>query len=154
VVERPAPVVPRDAAALAPPRAAPAAASAPNNSVQRTASGAVISAPLPKYVPPPTLPRVYTAPDADQLRRICARVEALAVSLAGVSPEYAHGFTARFQAAVGPNVEIYPVAIYYWIVRSAGKKIDNVTAATGLVAIHRDGRILGLKDLPAVDGAP
>jgi hypothetical protein len=82
---------------------------------------------------------------------MCARIEAAVVARAGVSPEYARGVTARFQSVVAPNAEIYPVAMYYFIVREAGLKHDNATAAAGLATAHRNRAILVLKDLPAIE---
>jgi len=82
---------------------------------------------------------------------MCGRVEAAVVSLAGLTPEYTRGITARFQSQIGANTEIYPVAMYYFIVREAGLKHDNATAAAALANAQRTRAILGLKDLGAID---
>jgi hypothetical protein len=66
-----------------------------------------------------------------------------------VSQEYAQGITHRLQATVGNSGEIYPVAMYWFIVREAALKVDRATAATQLAAAHNDGRIQRLRDLPA-----
>jgi hypothetical protein len=102
-------------------------------------------------VAPPSLPRVYLPEDAEQLRRMCGRVESAVVALAGLTPEYARGITARFQAQIGANAEIYPVAMYYFIVREAGLKHDSATAGAALAAAQRTRAILVLKDLAAID---
>jgi hypothetical protein len=82
---------------------------------------------------------------------MCSRVEAAVVSLAGITPEYARGITGRFQAQVGASTEIYPVAMYYFIVREAGLKHDNATAGAALATAQRTKAILVLKDLAAID---
>jgi hypothetical protein len=82
---------------------------------------------------------------------MCARVEATVVSLAGITPEYARGITNRFQAQVGASTEIYPVAMYYFIVREAGLKHDSAAASAALANAQRTKAILVLKDLPAID---
>jgi len=82
---------------------------------------------------------------------MCARVEAAVVALAGIAPEYARGITGRFQAQIGSGGEIYPVAMYYFIVREAGLKHDNATAASALANAHRTKALLVLKDLAAID---
>jgi serine/threonine protein kinase len=129
--------------------AAPVRAGVSTAPVQR-GTGAVFS-PAPAKVAPPSLPRVYLPGDAEQLRRMCARVEAAVVALAGITPEYARGITGRFQAQVGTDAEIYPVAMYYFIVREAGLKHDNATAAAALATAQRTKAILVLKDLAAID---
>jgi hypothetical protein len=82
---------------------------------------------------------------------MCGRVESAVVSQAGLTPEYARGITGRFQAQIGANAEIYPVAMYYFIVREAGLKHDNATAAAALANAQRTRTILVLKDLAAID---
>jgi hypothetical protein len=107
-------------------------------------AGPVYSA-APAKVAAPNLPRAYVPDDGDQLRRMCARVESAVVS-AGVSPDYARGITGRFQGQVGPKSEIYPAAMYYFIVREAGLKHDNGTAAAALATAQRDQTIVRLKE--------
>jgi hypothetical protein len=137
----------------APPVASATSAHVTAPAAPRTSGDAVYSAPPPAKVPPPTLPRAYVPSDAADLHRVCARVESSVIALAGVSPEFAHGITGRLQAAAAPTGEVYPVAMYYFIVREAALNHDSGTAAAGLAAAHRDQRILRLKDLPAVETA-
>jgi hypothetical protein len=132
------------------PPAPPAAVAHTATASMHPHSGPVYSS-APAKVAAPSLPHVYVPESAEQLRRMCARVEAAVVSVAGVSPDYAQGITGRLQAQLEPSAEIYPVAMYYFIVREAGLKHDNGTAAAALAAAHRDRAILRLKDLPAVD---
>jgi serine/threonine protein kinase len=134
-----------------PPTAKPAAVVRTTPPPAAQGHGGAVYSQAPAKVAPPSLPRVYVPEDADQLRRICGRVESAAVSLAGLTPDYARGITGRFQAQVGPNSEIYPVAMYYFIVREAGLKHDSVTAATALANAQRTRAILILKDLAAID---
>ena len=109
---------------------------------------------MPKArVPPPPLPRVYLARDSGQLARVCQAVESATVLLAGVSPEFARGITAALRRVVGPNTEIYPIGMYYFIVREAGLKRDSFTAASNLAAAQSNGAILRLKDLPGVESS-
>ena len=143
----PPPAKPPEASATPPPRVLPS----PVGPAAPARAGAVFSAPPPAKLPPPALPRVYVPADGAELRRMCARVESTVTSLAGVSPEYARGITGRMQAVAAAGAEIYPVAMFYFIVREAALKHDSATAANGLAAAHRDGRILRLKDLPAVE---
>jgi len=136
-----------------PPKAPALARATPPPPAPRASTGAVYS-PAPAKVAPPRLPRVYVPEDAEALRRICARVEATVVSLAGITPEYARGITGRFQAQIGASTEIYPVAMYYFIVREAGLKHDSAAASAALASAQRTKAILVLKDLPAIDPAP
>jgi serine/threonine protein kinase len=116
-------------------------------------AGPVMSA-LPKSpVPIPTLPREVVARDGDILGRVCTAVESTVISLAGVSPEFARGITAPLRRRVGTNAAVYPIAMYYFIVREAALKHDNITAATNLAAAHSSGLILKLKNLPGVERA-
>lgn len=77
---------------------------------------------------------------------MCARIEAAAVSLARVSPEYAHGITEPLRRQLGKGEQIYPAAMYVFIVREAGFKHDKATAAARLVTALRDGQMLRLKE--------
>jgi hypothetical protein len=120
---------------------------------KRAGHGAAVFSPAPAKVAPPSLPRVYLPEDGEQLRRMCGRVESAVVTLAGLTPEYAHGITGRFQAQIGAHTEIYPAAMYYFIVREAGLKHDNTTAAAALVDAQRTRAILGLKDFDAIETA-
>ena len=91
--------------------------------------------------------------DGEQLARVCQAVETTTISLAGVSPEFARGITSAFRRRVRSNSAVYPIAMYYFIVREAGLKHDNVTAGSNLAAAHVDGSILRLKNLPGVERA-
>jgi hypothetical protein len=135
----PTPTAPPPVAALAPKPAAVAASAA---------SGLIYSAKPAAKIPPPSLPRVFTAKDAEQLARVCAVVEQATVS-AGVSPEYARGVTASLRRLVGVNADLYPVAMYYFIVREAGLGHDKGAAASNLASAHSSGLILKFKNLPA-----
>jgi hypothetical protein len=146
--ERPPPVL-----AEAPPPPAPTPPA-----VAPAASGVTTSAPaagpavnnLRSPVPKPTLPRVYQARDADQVARVLAAVEA-ALPRAGISPEYARGITGAFRRVIGGSAEIYPVAMYYYIVREAYLKHDKSAAAGNLAAAQSNGVILKFKNLPAIE---
>jgi eukaryotic-like serine/threonine-protein kinase len=139
----PAPEVIPDPAPPAPVPAEPAAV-----------PGRIFSrAPLAR-VPGPPLPRVFQPEDGEQLAGMCRRIEAAAVTLAGVSPEFARGLTAPMQKQVETDGKIYPVAMYYFIVREAALKHDSAAAAAALAAAHRDGLILRFKDLPAIEASP
>lgn len=105
-------------------------------------------------IPVPTLPRVYVAKDGTQLARVCAAVELALVSQAGVTPAFARGITGPIRRSVGTNSALYPVAMYYFIVREAGLQHDNHTAAANLASAHGSGILLKLKNLPAIERAP
>ena len=66
-------------------------------------SGPVVSARPKDPVPVPSLPRVFTSPDPEQIARVCQLVENAAVSLAGVSPEYARGITGALRPVAAPG---------------------------------------------------
>jgi hypothetical protein len=105
-------------------------------------------------VPLPSLPRVMRDPEPEQLARVCRAVEAAAISLAGVSPEFARGITEPFRRAVTGPATIYPIGMYYFVVREAGSKRDSVTAAANLTFAQSSGAILRFKDLPGKDTGP
>jgi serine/threonine protein kinase len=117
------------------------------------AGGPTISAVPKSPVPIPTLPREVVARDGDLLARVCQAVESSVVTLAGVSPEYARGITIPLRRRVGTNAAVYPIAMYYFIVREAALKHDNVTAATNLANAHTSGLILKLRNLPGMERA-
>lgn len=135
-----------------PPAEAPAVAVAALPS-EASANGPVTSATPKSPIPVPTLPRVYVAKDGAQLARVCAAVEQALVSQAGVTPAFARGITAPIRRSVGTNAELYPVAMYYFIVREAGLQHDNQTAAANLASAHGSGVLLKLKNLPAIERA-
>jgi hypothetical protein len=113
--------------------------------------GALVSATPKSPIPKPTLPRTFFASDAEQLARACVLVEMTIVSQAGVSPDWARGITGPFRRLVGVNAEVYPVAMYYFLIREAGLGHDNRAAAANLASVHASGLILKFKNLPAVD---
>jgi eukaryotic-like serine/threonine-protein kinase len=146
-----APAAPESGSALTPARqrAAPPPAPVP----PRAPSGPTISAVPKSPVPIPTLPREVLARDGDLLGRVCQAVESSVIALAGVSPEFARGITTPLRRRVGTNAAIYPIAMYYFIVREAALKHDNVTAGANLAAAHASGLILKLRNLPGVERA-
>ena len=97
----------------------------------------------------PTLPRVRVAQSPAELETICAAVEAAVVGLAGVSAEFAQGITAPLPRTV--RGAIYPIAMYYFIIREAGLGHDGATAAANLLAAQTSGAFVQLKDLPGID---
>src|SRR6185295_12893844 len=99
-----------------------------------SSSGPTISAAPKSPVPIPTLPRVLSEPGADQVARACQLVESAAVSLAGVSPEFARGVTGPLRRTLKQQSAIYPIAMYYFVVREAALRHDRATAAANLVA--------------------
>jgi hypothetical protein len=102
-------------------------------------------------IPLPTLPRVFASADNDQLARVCQQVESATISLAGLSPEFARGITGPMRRQVRPNAPIYPIGMYYFIVREAGLRRDSATAASNLAAAVASGAIVHLKGLPGND---
>jgi eukaryotic-like serine/threonine-protein kinase len=113
--------------------------------------GAIVSAKPKSPIPKPTLPRTFFASDAEQVARACVLVEMTIVSQAGVSPDWARGVTGPFRRLVGTNAEVYPVAMYYFLIREAGMGHDNKKAAANLAGVHSSGLILKFKNLPAID---
>jgi serine/threonine protein kinase len=92
-------------------------------------------------VPAPSLPRVYVTEDSERLARVCQQVESAVISLAGVRPDYARGITTQLRRQVRPNTPIYPMAMYYFVIREAAQKRDRATAAANLAAAHASGLI-------------
>ena len=137
---RPAPPEPR---AAVPPAAAPR----PNEAIYS-------ERPKPK-IPVPRLPRSLRTRGPDDLARVCQQVEREVV-LAGVTPTFASGVTGLLASAMGgrTDVEIYPVGLYYFIIREAGLGHDQATAARNLVGSHLDQSIRRFSALPARDRAP
>jgi hypothetical protein len=87
------------------------------------------------------LPRVFVTEDIERMARVCQQVEATVVALAGVSPQFARGITAPLRRQLRPNRPIYPVAMYYFVIREAAQKRDPRTAATNLAAAQASGLI-------------
>jgi hypothetical protein len=102
-------------------------------------------------IPKPTLPREYTAYNAEQVGRVCQLVESAAVSLGGVSPEFSRDITGPFRRALGGGGEVYGIAMYYFIIREASLQHDSKTAAENLAAAQAKGLLPRLKNLPGND---
>jgi hypothetical protein len=92
-------------------------------------------------VPAPALPAVLVTGDSDRVARVCLQVEAAVVANAGVSVAFARNITAPFRRVVRPNTPIYPLAMYYFIVREAAAKRDRTIAAANLAAAQSSGRL-------------
>jgi serine/threonine protein kinase len=114
-------------------------------------SGPVVSVMPRSPIPKPTLPRDHFAENADQVSRVCQLVESAAVSLGGVSQEFARGITGPFRRSLGGSGEMYGVAMYYFIIREASLQHDSKTAAENLAAAQSKGLLLHLKNLPGND---
>jgi serine/threonine protein kinase len=150
---RPAPVAARQAGPTA---GADGSAFRVANATGQPAAGAAAAQRGPIYsvtphadIGKPTLPRSAVVRDAEQLREICGRVESSVISLAGVSPEFARGITGSLRRRVTAGSEVYPVAMYYFIIREAALKHERAGAAEALAAAHSNHQILILRDLPA-----
>jgi hypothetical protein len=138
LAERPAP--------LAKPAKAPTPAALRSSSAAPATAGPVLSTVPKSPIPIPRLAQAYRVADREGLAHVCRSVEA-AVIAAGVSPEFARGITARMQRAAEPGTTIYPSAMYYFVVREAGLRHDQQTAAANLAAQFRD--LAGFRQLPA-----
>jgi hypothetical protein len=105
--------------------------------------------PNPK-VPMPGLPRSHVVDDDEDLARVFALVEQEAVR-AGVTPAFAEGITTMlFGALEGEkSVRVYPVGMYYFIVREAALGHDKASAARSLLDRHLDQGVVRLSSLPA-----
>jgi hypothetical protein len=102
-------------------------------------------------IPKPTLPRDYFAENGEEVSRVCQLVEAAAVSLGGVSSEFARGITGPLRRSLGGGGKMYGVAMYYFIIREASLQHDSKTAAENLAAAQSRGLLPRLKDLPGND---
>jgi hypothetical protein len=141
-------------APAAPRSASPAASTVERPTERPPAAGGIVSATPKSPVPIPALPRVFTSQDVGQLARVCQAVEATAVSQAGVSPEFARGVTGPLRRLLQRQTPIYPIAMYYFLVREAALKHDSATAAANLAAAQSSGAILRFKDLPGIERNP
>ena len=110
----------------------------------------VVSAVPRSPVLSPALPRVHVVGDREELRRIFQALEAEAVA-AGVTPAFAGQVTAAVQRKLRVGSNVYPVAMYYFIVREAALRHDSRLAAENLASALSTGLILKLRDLPAKD---
>jgi serine/threonine-protein kinase len=148
---KPAPkpaATPSEQPALAPaPTPAPAPPPAPKPVATTMNESAVVSARPKAKIPAPHLPRMHEAKSADELARMCGAVEAETVSLAGVSPEFAKGITASLRGALGGrSAQIYPEAMYYFIVTEAARGRDKKTASLNLLTAHNSEGLRKLGD--------
>ncbi len=138
-----------DRGALTPARLAAAPAPAAPR-VQSTPTAP--PAPRPRAtVPIPTLPRIHIADDPEQLARACRAVENAVVTVAGVNPTFARGSTDRLCRSVPAHAPIYPIAMYYFLVREAALEHDSNAASANLEAAHASGVIVRYKDLPGIE---
>jgi serine/threonine-protein kinase len=151
----PRPIATRDLAMPPASVATPAAAGGTSppaaGTPQIRSSGPVLSVMPKSPVPKPTLPRDHLAENSEEVSRVCQLVEDAAVSLGGVSPEFAHGITGPLRRSLAGGGEMYGVAMYYFIIREASLQHDSKTAAEGLAAAQSKGLLLRLKDLPGND---
>jgi hypothetical protein len=99
-------------------------------------------------VPPPDLPRLLRAEGPQQIQRVFATVEQEAAR-AGCSPGFTRGISDALRGALSgwQAPDIYPSAMYYFIVREASVGRDRETTAQELVAAHRSGVLKALMRL-------
>jgi hypothetical protein len=90
-------------------------------------------------------------PQPDQVARACQAVESAAISQAGVSPEFARGVTGPFRRSLKAQAAIYPIAMYYFVVREAALKHNSAAAAAALATAQANGTLVRFKDLPGID---
>jgi serine/threonine protein kinase len=125
--------IPAIAAPQTPPPRPPAPAAGPTPPAPSPPAAAEQSVPIP------SLPRVVVTEDAERLARALAQVESSATRLAGVSPDFTRGVTARLRRSIRPRTPIYPVAMYYFLVREAAQGRDKMTAAANLAVAQASG---------------
>lgn len=135
-------------------------ANAPPPAASSPAASAVARAPVVSVKPrspiqQPHLPKTYNARDVDEITRVFRIIENEAVAQAGITPEFARGITDSVRNAISGQggSQIYPVAMYYMIVREAARGVDNRAAAENLVSMVRSGAVMKFKDLPSIDRA-
>ena len=83
----------------------------------------------------------------DALRRILEMVEGEAAA-AGVTPAYAREVTSSVERVLPVGSTVYPVAVYYFIIREAALRHDSRLAAANLASALSTGQIVKLSDLP------
>jgi serine/threonine-protein kinase len=127
------------------------APSRPASAPTANAGGRAVSVMPKSPIPIPTLPRVLQG-EPEQMARACQAVETAAIRLAGVSPEFARGVTGPMRRALRPGTPIYPIGMFYFVVREAGLRHDHQTAAANLAAAQWNGLILRYKNLPGIEG--
>jgi serine/threonine protein kinase len=138
---------PVDPFAAPPPARAAAGPATSSGSLMAPVVSAMPHSPIPK----PTLPRLVRATESERLWQVCQMVELLVVSRAGVTREFARGITGPLRRQVGQGSLVYPVGMYYFIVHEAALRHDNLVAGANLAAAHRDGSLVKLNDLPALE---
>jgi hypothetical protein len=107
--------------------------------VPRPDGGHVTSGRPRDSIPPPRLQSVYQAHGREDLAAMCQLVEGETVSRAGVTPAFASGVTTALRQALenGDSVEIYPAAMYYFIISEAARGHDKEAAGRALLASHK-----------------
>jgi serine/threonine protein kinase len=97
----------------------------------------------------PALPKLYTAQGPDDLQRILTAVEQETVK-AGCSPEFSRGITgAVYRTLVGQrSAEVFPAAMYYFIVTQAALGREKKIAEDELRRAHSSGIVRALNRLP------
>jgi serine/threonine protein kinase len=153
MVVRSAPSAP-DSSTPAGPALPAAAAARPASATPpaHPASGGLVHSAFSKSsIPKPTLPRSFVAQNPEQLARGCQLVESALVSDAGLDPAFARGITGPFRRALPNNAQVYPVAMYYFLVREAALQRDNRAAAADLAAAQTSGTLIKFRDLPAFE---
>jgi tRNA A-37 threonylcarbamoyl transferase component Bud32 len=98
----------------------PAAVAAPPPPRRERAAGEVYSVRPRATVPRPALPRMTTVRGEDDLQRIFTAVEQETLE-AGCSPDFSRGITSGLARALAGqrSAEVYPAAMYYFIVNQA-----------------------------------
>jgi serine/threonine-protein kinase len=137
------------AASYQPSPPAPATAAPRVEATGAAAPERILSATPHADVPLPSLPRVYRPDGAEDLRRVLASVEAETIR-AGCSPPFARGITRGLEEALRNerSPELYPAAIYYFIVREAALGREKQVAAAELGRAHSSGVVRALSRLP------
>ncbi len=104
-----------------------------------------------KRVGVPSLPKVYSASDRADIARVLALIEHETVEKGGVPRDFAERISGRLfdrlQQKSGP-VEIFPSAVYYFIVREAALGHGRALAADNLRNAHFEGGLTRFRELP------
>jgi hypothetical protein len=95
------------------------------------------------------LPKVYTAQGPDDLQRILTSVEQETLK-AGCSPDFSRGITAAVYRALAAqrSAEVFPAAMYYFIVTEAALGREKKVAEQELRHAHSSGIVRALNRLP------
>lgn len=155
-----APVAPAEASTPAPAEAAASTPVAPPAS--KPAKGALTTSERPSAtsaialksdgtIPVPHLPRVQTVASDAELARVFSAVEGQVITRAGIAPDFARGITAALRRVLpdGERHELYPVAMYYFLVREAALGHTRLEASQNLARAQGNQELLLLRDLPA-----